>query len=379
MRAVTHQAKSTLPCVLLAGGGTGGHLFPGVAVAQEWRRRYPDAPVVFAGTKRGLEARVVPREGFGLEQIRSAGLVGRSRLETLRSLALVPLSFWDAWKVLHRRRPGLVIGLGGYSSGPFVLLAAATGLPTIVLEQNAVPGLTNRLVARVTRAAAVSYEATLPYFGEKGFLSGNPVRAVFFDVAPPTPTPATVHVLVLGGSQGAHAINIAMTAGAATLAASPRPILVTHQTGSADLDSVRAGYRAAGITARVEVFLDAVEEDMASADLVVCRFGATTLAEVAAAGRAAVVVPFPHAAHDHQRRNAAVLAEAGAGEVIEQPGLNARLATRVVALASDDARRIAMGDASRRLARPGAARAIVDRAEQLLGLRDEMRAVTGVL
>jgi UDP-N-acetylglucosamine--N-acetylmuramyl-(pentapeptide) pyrophosphoryl-undecaprenol N-acetylglucosamine transferase len=164
------------PRVLLAGGGTGGHLFPGIAVARELLRRHPDGRVSVAGTERGLEARVVPREGFVLEQVRSQGLVGRSRMAKLRGLATLPLSFWDAWWILRRQRPHLVVGLGGYSSGPLVLLAAALRVPTLLLEQNAVPGVTNRLLAPFVRAAAVSFEATLPFFRGKGFVSGNPVR-----------------------------------------------------------------------------------------------------------------------------------------------------------------------------------------------------------
>ena len=360
------------PRVLLAGGGTGGHLFPGIAVARELVRRHPRAHVAFAGTRRGLEQRVVPREGFALDPIRASGLVGQSWAAKLRGLALLPFALLDAWRILRRQRPDLVIGLGGYSSGPLVLLASATGRPTLLLEQNAVPGVTNRLLARVAHAAAVSYDVTLPYFGTRGFISGNPVRSGFFEAPPPTASPATVHVLVLGGSQGAHAINVAMVEAAPIVASASRSICVTHQTGRHDLEMVREGYRAAGVTARVEEFVDAVDEVMATADLVVCRAGATTLAEVAAAGRPVVVVPYPFATHDHQRRNAGVVEEAGAGEVIEQIDLDgAVLGRRVAALAEDDARRRGMAAASRGLSRPVASRAIADRVEQLLGLRDE--------
>ena len=354
-------------CVLFAGGGTGGHLFPGIAVAREFVRRHPSTTVAFAGAGRALEAHVLAGEGFALESIRTGGLVGQSVGGFVRGLMLIPVSLLDAARLLRRRAPSLVVGLGGYSSGPVVLAAWQRGLPTLLLEQNATPGMTNRLLARVVQAAALSYDVTVPFFGTKGFVSGNPVRQGFFNAPSPRRSPSTIQLLVVGGSQGAHAINVAMVEGAATMLASSRPLRVTHQSGERDLDMVRAGYRAAGLSARVEPFLDQMDREMATADLIVCRAGATTLAEVAAAARAAIVVPFPYAAHDHQRRNAAVLAEAGAAKVIDPPALSGQgLGSAIVSLAEDDARRVAMAEASRRFARPTAAGTIVDRMEGLL-------------
>ena len=208
--------------VLIAGGGTGGHLYPGLAVAQELLARRGDAHVTFVGTASGIESRVIPREGLDLDVIRSAGLKGKSLTALVRGLGLLPLSAWDAWCVLSRRRPKVVIGVGGYSSGPVVLLAALRGMPTLLMEQNAMPGLTNRLLARVVTAAAVTYPASLRYFAGRGFVSGNPVRAQFFEGrrrhdqsdAPP----GAARVLVFGGSQGAHAINVAMATKRSSLA-----------------------------------------------------------------------------------------------------------------------------------------------------------------
>ena len=190
--------------MIVAGGGTGGHLFPGVAVAREVLRRSPNARVSFAGTARGLEARVIPREGFALDLIRSAGIKGKSLSARLRGAWLVIPGLLDAWRILSRRRPHVVVGVGGYSAGPVVLLAALRGIPTLVLEQNAMPGLTNRLLARWVRGAAVTYEQSLPFFRGRGFVSGNPVRPQFFEPASPS---KPGRVLVLGGSQGAHAIT----------------------------------------------------------------------------------------------------------------------------------------------------------------------------
>ena len=208
--------------LLVAGGGTGGHLFPGVAVARELMARVPGAAVTFVGTATGIEARVIPREGLTLETIRSAGLKGKSPLALLRGLLLLPLSALDAWKVISRRRPSVVIGVGGYSSGPVVALAALRGVPTLLMEQNATPGLTNRLLSRLVRAAAVTYEESLATFGSKAFVAGNPVRPEFFSTAAREPSAdGRTRVLVFGGSQGAHAINVAMAEGAAALAADP--------------------------------------------------------------------------------------------------------------------------------------------------------------
>jgi UDP-N-acetylglucosamine--N-acetylmuramyl-(pentapeptide) pyrophosphoryl-undecaprenol N-acetylglucosamine transferase len=352
--------------VVIAGGGTGGHLYPGIAVARELLRREPDARVTFAGTARGIESRVVPREGFELDLLRSAGLKGTSLSARLRGLLLLPLSAIDAWRIISRRSPSLVIGVGGYSSGPVVLAAAVRRVPTLLLEQNAVPGLTNRLLSRVVSAAAVTFDSTRSFFGRRGFVTGNPVRPEFFgeNVQPAADRPG---VLIFGGSQGAHAINVAMVEAAPRLAAYPGGLAVTHQTGERDVELVRGGYQRAGLDARVEPYLYAMDREIAAADLVICRAGATTLAELTAAGRPSILVPLPTATDDHQRKNAEVLAAAGAAEVIEQKSLAGdRLAERIVGLLADRPRLREMAAAARRLARPNAAAEIVDRALELM-------------
>ena len=359
------SAASARPLrVVIAGGGTGGHLYPGIAVARELVSRLPDAVVTFAGTTRGLEARVVPREGFTLDVIRSAGLKGKSPVDRLRATAMLAPGAIDAWRVLSRRSPDVVVGVGGYSSGPVVLLAALRRVPTVVIEPNAMPGLTNRMLAPFVGAAAVAFESTLPLFRGRGFVSGTPVRGEFLannrldDVGADTP----VRILIVGGSQGAHAINVAAVEAAPELAGAPVSIALTHQTGERDLEMVREGYRRAGLAARVEPFLFEMAHEMRHADLIVCRAGAMTLAEIAAVGRPSLLVPLPSAADDHQRKNAAALAVAGAADVLDQRDLTAgSFAARVVALARDPVRRARMAAAARALARPDAARAIVDR------------------
>ena len=357
--------------LLIAGGGTGGHLYPGIAVARELLARQPDATVTFVGTQAGIESRVIPREGFPLEVIRSAGLKGKSLQSLARGVGLLPLSAVDAWRVLSRTRPSVVIGVGGYSSGPVVALAAMRGIPTLLMEQNAMPGVTNRALARFVRAAAVTYEDSIPFFGGKAFVSGNPVRAEFFrDQQVPDEGGAhdeerlphdAARVLAFGGSQGAHAINVAMVEAASRLASATPRLAITHQTGERDLEMVRDGYRRAGLQARVEPFLYEMDREMKSADVVVCRAGATTLAELAAAGAAAILVPLPTATDDHQRRNAEALVRQDAAEMIDQRELTGeRLASAITALAANSSRRQRIRDAARRFARPDAARVIVD-------------------
>jgi UDP-N-acetylglucosamine--N-acetylmuramyl-(pentapeptide) pyrophosphoryl-undecaprenol N-acetylglucosamine transferase len=358
--------------VLIAGGGTGGHLYPGIAVAREVLARVPGATVAFVGTTTGIEGRVVPREGFALEVIRSAGLKGKSLSSLARGVGRLPLSAVDAWGVITRRRPSVVIGVGGYSSGPVVGLAALRGIPTLLMEQNAMPGITNRLLAHVVSSAAVTYEESVPYFAGRAFVAGNPVRPEFFagegahdEHGSP---PGAARILVFGGSQGAHAINMAMVEAAARLAAATPRLAITHQTGERDVEMVRDSYRRAALEARVEPFLFAMDREMKAADLVICRAGATTLAELTAVGRPSILIPLPTATDDHQRRNAQALVTLGAAQMIDQRELTGhRLADEILALAGSPERRRRMSEAGRRLARPHAASAIVDKVLELAG------------
>lgn len=363
--AASGQGRATPPRVVIAGGGTGGHLFPGIAIARELLRRHPEARVTFVGTARGIEARAVPRAGFELDTIRSLGLKGKSPVALAKGLVTLPASFWDAWRVISRRQPDLVLGVGGYSSGPVVMLAALRGRATMLHEQNAWPGLTNRSLAKVVKAAAVTFAGTAPAFGEKAFVSGNPVRPEFLRRED---EPAGARkVLIFGGSQGAHAINVAMVEAAPHLVRAARPVAITHQTGERDVALVRDGYRAAGLEARVEPFIQDMDEEMKRANLIVSRAGSTTLAEIAASARAALLIPLPTAADDHQRKNAQALADTGAAEVLDQRDLTGEtLATRLLALVDDDERRGRMATAVRQFARPDAAQVIVDRMLSLL-------------
>ena len=269
----------------------------------------------------------------------------------------------------------MVVGVGGYSSGPVVMLAALRGIPTLLMEQNVVPGLTNRMLAPVVDAAAVTYGESLRFFGKKAFVAGNPVRPEFLQSGTSggsnakTESPAgsdAVRLLVFGGSQGSHAINVAMVGAAPRLAMSSPQLRITHQTGERDLEMVREGYKRAGLDARVEAFLYEMDREMKASDLVVSRAGATTLAELAASGKASILVPLPTATDDHQRRNAEALVQQGAAVmVVEREFTGERVASEILELARDVRRRSEIGTAARRLARPDAARVIAEKVVSL--------------
>jgi UDP-N-acetylglucosamine--N-acetylmuramyl-(pentapeptide) pyrophosphoryl-undecaprenol N-acetylglucosamine transferase len=361
--------------VVIAGGGTGGHLYPGIALARELQRRDRSVQVSFVGTAAGLEARVVPREGYPLDLIRVSGLKGKSVFERVRGVVALPRAAVDAWRVITSRRPEVVVGVGGFASGPVLALAWLRRVPTLVLEQNARPGLTNRLLAPIVRAAAVNFEEALAFFPRTGFVAGNPVRAEFFTPADEeangqseqaTPRERAARVLIVGGSQGAHAINVAMVAAAPRLATADPRLAITHQSGARDVALVRDAFERAGLDARVEAFIHEMDREMKRADLVIARAGATTLSELAAAGRPALLVPLPTATDDHQRRNAEAFASAGGAVVVDQRDLTGdRLAVEIEALVADPVRLAAMGRAARTLARPDAASRIADRVYEL--------------
>ncbi len=352
---------------LIAAGGTGGHIYPAIAVANEIKRRDAAAVLRFVGTARGLETRLVPQAGYELTLIESAGLVNMGWRARMRGLSVLPTSLLAARRLIKEFRPDVVIGAGGYVSGPVLLVAALSRVPTLIMESNAVPGFTNRRLIKFVNAAAASWEATLPHFGRKGVVTGNPVRREFFDIPAKVRDPAHVSLLLFGGSQGARAINEAMTAALAQLDAHRTVLHITHQTGKLDFDKVRVAYEQAGWTTNADVreYIDDMTTAFASADLIIARAGATTSAELAAAGRAAIMIPLP--GQMEQQRNAEVMQAAGAARMILQPELTgARLAQEIAALVAAPERITAMEQAARKLARPDAAAATVDLIEKLV-------------
>lgn len=352
--------------VIIAGGGTGGHIYPGIAIAQEFKQRNPNCEIVFVGTVRGLETKIVPREGFKLELIEVAALKGVSIAKRGRSLLMLPKSFFAVRSLIRKYKPNVVIGVGGYASGPMLLAASLMGVPTMVAEQNALPGFTNRMLARFVKAAAVSFAEAKSFFRGKAEITGNPVRAEFFTVLPRMPG-NVINILITGGSQGARAINEAMMNALPVLADNKDELAIVHQTGELDFEKVKAAYATSPLQAEVKPFIEKMVEEFTKADFVISRAGATTVAELAAAGRPAIMIPLPWAADDHQRKNAEAVERAGAGRMILQSELSGeRLASELLVLAKDPARRLAMSDASKTLAHPDAAARVVDMAERIV-------------
>ena len=349
--------------ILIAAGGTGGHLFPGIAVADELVRRDAGTRVVFVGTPRGLESRLVPKAGYELEllPIKPLNAVGPWRL--LLGLLALPWAMLRALGLLLRLRPAAVLGIGGYAGGPVTLLAALLGVRTVILEPNARPGFTNRVLKPVVRRAACAWEETREYYGKKGVVTGNPVRQGFARL-PRREHRHPLSLLAFGGSQGSRVLNQAMVSALPHLPGEDR-LKIVHQTGPHMKDEVEGAYAAAERPGEVTAFLDDMDERMAAADLVLCRSGATTCAELTVGGRAAVLVPFARAADDHQKTNAAALERAGAARMIEEKDLTGEsLSREITDLVSAPERIGEMEEAARQLGRPDAAARVAD---QVLG------------
>jgi len=314
------------------------------------------------GTREGIESRILPGEGFSLEVLDVAGWVGRGWRKKWGVARRIPRALRDAVALLRRFQPDVVVGVGGYASGPAVLAAAWKGIPVVILEQNALPGMTNRALSYIVDRVVTAFEESRPFFGRKGRVRclGNPVRPEIFGARERVVGGPRATLLVFGGSRGARAVNRAMTAALPHLASWRDRLTVIHQTGEDDGPWVRKAYEEADVAARVSPYLHRMDEAYREADLVVSRAGATTVAELAAAARPAILIPYPHAAHQHQRWNAESLRAAGAAELLPEDQLTGeRLAERVSALLSDPERLRRMGEACGRLARPRAAEEIV--------------------
>lgn len=345
------------PIVILA-GGTGGHIFPGLAVAAELRRRNVD--VLWVGALGGLEERLVPAHNLPIEFVRIRALRGGGVWRWLELPFVLLGAWWSAARILRRHRPRAVLSLGGYAAGPGGLAAFALGLPLVVHEQNRIPGLTNRVLARLARRVLAGYPDAFARARNAEYV-GNPVRTdlIALQRRQPTVESATPRILVLGGSQGARALNLKLPQTLARI--SPRP-QVWHQCGQRHKDETHARYRELGLEARVDPFIRDMQEAYGWADLVICRAGALTLAEVACAGLPAVLVPFPYAADDHQRANARFAAERGAALICDDHALDSdEFMSTLAALCADPERRAAMARASRELCQPDATQRVAER------------------
>ncbi len=351
--------KGAIATYVIAAGGTGGHIFPGIALAREIQRRRPEARVVFAGTGGGMETRRLAEAGFTLETVRASGFAGKGAAGRLASLLRLPAGILQARRLLRRLGPRAVAGLGGYVSVPVILAARSLSIPTVIHESNARPGIANRLLSRVATRTAVGLEAANRVLPKPGAATGNPVRPEFFSVPPLDGSARPGRLLAFGGSQGSAALNRALVEAGPRLAAAG--LEVVHQTGEKWLESVRAAYGEPSGRVRLEPFLPRLYEELAWCDLAVCRAGAMTLAELAAAGRPAVLVPLATSTHGHQLENARVFAQAGAALVLEEKDLSGtRLADAVTGLLAEPGRLSRMGASARGLARPDAAARLSD-------------------
>ena len=351
--------------LMIAGGGTGGHIYPAIAIAREFLARDASRKVVFVGTERGLEKTIVPKAGFPLEFIDVGGLKGKGGLDLVKNVFRLPLGFIQAWKVISKHQPDFVLGVGGYSSGPVLTAAGMRRIPTIIHEANAFPGLANRVLARFVTAVAVAFDEALPRMKRRdGVVTGNPIREEFFDVK----TRGTRgRLLIFGGSQGSKILNEAMSGALLFLARLKDSIEIVHQTGPNNLESVQQAYRqSAFANARVVPYLDPMVDEIAAAELVISRSGAMTVGELSATGRAAILVPFAAATNNHQELNARVVERAGGAVVITEKELSPeRLAGAISEILAAPDKVARMGEASKKLATPDATKKIVDLIEKI--------------
>ena len=344
--------------VIIAGGGTGGHLFPGVAVAREIQRRDAASKILFVGAEQGIEVRIVPKEGFELRTLPVGGIKGLGITRQIRNLMGMASGVFKAKAILREFKPDVVIGVGGYASFPMLCAAALGGFPRIVMEQNAIPGLTNRVLGKWVDFAAVTDARTQSFFGKRAVVTGNPVRPEFKSI-PPKVHAAPYTILVFGGSQGAQSINRGVIEALDDLGDWKERLRFVHQTGERQLEDVQRAYATKGFHADVRSFFNNFHEQYAGADLIVSRSGATTVAEIKAAGRAAILIPFPFAADDHQTKNARAMLDEKAAVLITNADLTGkRLADAIRGLLADphrleeienNARRIAILDAEQRI------------------------------
>jgi UDP-N-acetylglucosamine--N-acetylmuramyl-(pentapeptide) pyrophosphoryl-undecaprenol N-acetylglucosamine transferase len=352
--------------LLIAGGGTGGHVFPAIAIAREWLSRGKEREVVLVGTQRGLEMKLVPQAGMPLETLRAAGLKGKGGATLAKNLATLGPGLLDAMRIVRKHKPIAAFGVGGYAAGPMMLATWLKGVPNVIFEPNAEPGLTNRVLAKISALVATGYERSAKALGPKAVVTGCPVREEFFAIKPRT-LEKPFRLLVTGGSQGALVINRTFVDAMDRLAVRKSELAIVHQTGERDYNAVRTAYARRGYAAEVVPFLTNMAEHFAWADVIVCRAGAITASEIAAAGRAAIFIPFGAATDSHQLRNAQAMASAGAGRVISESELTAeRLCTEIFSLLDQPREIETMSSAAHSLALPNATRDIVNLIEEVV-------------
>lgn len=360
--------------VIIAGGGTGGHLFPGLAVAEEFKSRYKKTEIIFVGTECGIEARIIPREGYTIKFLRAEGFVGVSFPRKIKAIVKMIISLRDSYRIIQNVKPDIMIGVGGYASGVIMLTASILSIPTIILEQNCIPGLTNRILGKFAKAICVTYQESIPYFPkEKTYLTGNPVRVkilrgnVEYGYKLFSLEKGLFTIFIFGGSLGAKSINNAVIESLSYLYDLKENIQFLHQTGKEDYERVRSAYRNLGFKGTVTPFIFEMGEAYAVSDLVISRAGATTLAELTALGKASILIPYPYATGRHQELNAMKLLEMGASKVIRDSELSGKkLSNTIRVLYENETMMSEMQKNSRALGKPDACAKVVDIAMSLM-------------
>lgn len=367
--------------VVIAAGGTGGHLYPAVALAREFLRRDPSANILFVGTVRGIESRVLAHERFELALITAKPIMGKGLLDVARGMLSVPIGIWQSLDILKRRQADLVVGVGGYTSPSVLVAAALKGIARVILEPNAHPGMANKVVAPFAQRIFLAFESAGASFDRRKIrVVGTPIRQEF--LVQPTDSASTKqdvrHVLIFGGSQGARAINNAVLEGLSLMSQRLPGLTITHQTGEGDFERVRNVYRALSIRATVVPFLYDMPAVLQTADLVVARAGAMTIAELAACGKAAILIPLPTAIYDHQMKNARAMEAAGGAMVLPQADLTGEKLVGMIETALSDPQRLEkMQRKSLEMRRVDAGEVIVGECYALMGVTHDINQSTG--
>lgn len=353
--------------IIIAGGGTGGHLFPGIAIAREFQKRDPRIKILFVGTRKGIEFKVLPKEKLELKTILSSGLKGRLSWRILIALGEIPIALLQSLWILIDFRPKLVLGVGGYVTGPFVLMAWLLRIPTAIQEQNSMPGMTNRILGRIVDKIFISFENSKKYFPERKVkVTGNPIREEYYEDKAKTKE-SRFNVFIFGGSRGASSINSAMAEALDFLSEDKDSLHFIHQTGEEQFQTVQTRYRSKNISAEVSPFIFNMADVYRMSNLVICRAGASTIAELTACGRAAILVPYPFAANNHQQLNAEYLVEQGAAVMVKDSELSGKkLAELIKELMHQPNQLSEMEKASARMAKKDAGKKVVDHCYELV-------------
>ncbi|MGH7885512.1 MAG: undecaprenyldiphospho-muramoylpentapeptide beta-N-acetylglucosaminyltransferase [Thermodesulfobacteriota bacterium] len=352
--------------VIIAGGGTGGHVFPAISIAEEILARSSKNEVLFVGTEKGFEKKLLPLKGYKIEYITSGGLIGKNPVEQAKGLYFAFKGVFSSIKILKEFKPDVVIGVGGYASGPTVLSAFLSFIPTAVCEQNSIPGFTNRLLSRFVKRVFITFENSKKYFPErKTFLTGNPIRKDLTAASKIDQKDRNIiNILILGGSQGSKKLNEDIPGCFSKI--NNKKIIITHQTGEKDYNMVKNTYCKSDIDANVYKFIDNMKEVYDKTDLIICRSGAGTISEITAMGIPSILVPFSHAAHDHQLLNAMFLEKKGAAIIIEENNLNSEALTRALNKIFNNNNIKKMSEISKALGKPQAASEIVNHIEMII-------------